>query len=99
MNLYFLFKGDGMFYQLAVCVSIWSVGAIVNIIREFPSFYFLPMVGGFFWTSACLNNVPMIKMIGLGMATLISGTVGILVGWANVSYFDIFWSDRRLILV
>jgi hypothetical protein len=41
----------------------------------------------------------MIKMIGLGMATLISGTVGILVGWANVSYFDIFWSDRRLILV
>ena len=76
--------GDGVFYQLTVCLSIWSIGAVVNLIRDFPTFYFLPMVGGFFWTTACLNNVPMIKMIGLGMATLISGTIAILVGWANV---------------
>lgn len=79
------YKGDGMFYQLAVCVSIWSVGAVVNIVREFPTFYFLPMIGGFCWCTACTFNVPMIKMIGLSMATLISSTVAIVIGWANVS--------------
>ena len=31
--------GDGVFYQLIVCMSIWSVGFVVNAIRGFPNFY------------------------------------------------------------
>ena len=38
--------GDGMFFNLILCLGVWSVGAVVNIIRNFPKFYFLPMFGG-----------------------------------------------------
>lgn len=43
--------GDGVFYQLTVCLAIWSVGAILNCLRQFPTFYFLPMLGGLCWTT------------------------------------------------
>jgi hypothetical protein len=42
--------GDGMFFQLILCVAIWSSGFIVNAARGFPKFYPLPVVGGIFWT-------------------------------------------------
>lgn len=41
--------GDGMFFQLILTTGIWSVGFIVYAIRDFPKFYALPMLGGFFW--------------------------------------------------
>lgn len=41
--------GDGMFFQLILCIAIWTVGFIVNWARDFPQFYALPMLGGFLW--------------------------------------------------
>lgn len=41
--------GDGMFFQLILTIAIWTVGFIVYAIRNFPKFYALPMLGGFFW--------------------------------------------------
>ena len=41
--------GDGMFFQLILCLGIWFVGLIVNCIQNFPKFYPLPMLGGLFW--------------------------------------------------
>ena len=43
--------GDGMFFQLVLCLAIWSVGFIVNWARNFPKFYALPMLGGVLWTT------------------------------------------------
>jgi hypothetical protein len=42
--------GDGMFFQLILCVAIWSTGFIVNAARGFPKFYPLPLAGGVLWT-------------------------------------------------
>lgn len=47
--------GDGLFFQLILTTGIWTVGFIVNAIREFPKFYALPMLGGFFWVLSELN--------------------------------------------
>lgn len=41
--------GDGMFFQLILCIAIWTVGFLVNSIRNFPQFYPLPLLGGFMW--------------------------------------------------
>ena len=56
--------GDGMFYQLVVCLAIWTVGVAVHIIRGFPTFYALPILGGMFWATGNVNSVPIIKTIG-----------------------------------
>ena len=43
--------GDGMFFQLILCLGIWCTSFVVNWIRGFPEFYALPMVCGLLWTS------------------------------------------------
>lgn len=34
--------GDGLFFQLILCVAIWTVGFVVNCVRNFPKFEALP---------------------------------------------------------
>ena len=41
--------GDGMVVQFFLCFGIWIVGFIANCINQFPQFYPLPLLGGFFW--------------------------------------------------
>lgn len=43
--------GDGMFFQLVLCLAIWTVGFVVYWFRDFPKFYALPMIGGVLWTT------------------------------------------------
>lgn len=43
--------GDGMFFQLVLCMGIWVVAFVVNLIQNSPKFYALPMVCGIMWTS------------------------------------------------
>lgn len=74
--------GDGMFFQLILTTAIWTVGFVVYAARGFPTFYALPMLGGFFWSTGNLNTVPIIKLIGIGMGTLFWNTVLLVVGWA-----------------
>ena len=31
--------GDGLFFQVFVCLGIWTVSFVVNWIRNFPTFY------------------------------------------------------------
>ncbi len=40
---------DGIFFQFFVCLGVWSISFIVNIIRNFPKFYALPMLSGVSW--------------------------------------------------
>jgi len=86
--------GDGVVFQLASALAMWSIGLVVNCIRSFPRFFFLPMVGGFFFATANAKMVPILKTIGIGMGTSIRASIGIVVGWANAR-FGIFGSNAE----
>ena len=64
---------------------------MVDCIRGFPTFYFLPMIGGIFFAMANVKMVPILKTIGLGLGTSIRASIGIIVGWADAR-FGIFGS-------
>lgn len=78
--------GDGLFFQLVLCMAIWTVGFIVHCFRQFPRFYPLPLLGGFFWATGNINTVPIIKCIGIGMGMLLWGTTSLVIGWANARF-------------
>ena len=42
--------GDGLFFQLILCIAVWTVGVLINCIRNFPKFSYLAMFGGALWT-------------------------------------------------
>jgi len=78
--------GDGMFFQLLVGLSIWSASLIVNCVRGQPEFYALPMLGGFFWSTANLQTVPTIKLLGIGISQTINNLVSLVFGWAYARF-------------
>lgn len=49
--------GDGVFFQLFVTLGIWTVGFVINAIRNFPTFYPLPLLGGFFWVIKAFHSL------------------------------------------
>jgi hypothetical protein len=44
--------GDGMFFQLILTTGIWTGGFVAFAIKNFPTFYALPMLGGFLWVGS-----------------------------------------------
>ncbi|ELT94008.1 hypothetical protein CAPTEDRAFT_3325 [Capitella teleta] len=75
--------GDGMFFQWVLCLSIWTVGLVIQCIRNFPPFYPLAMLGGFLWSTGNITVVPIIKTIGLGKGILVWGSFNLLAGWTT----------------
>jgi len=75
-----------MFFQMILCLGIWTVGFVVNCIRGFPQFYALPLLGGFFWSLGNMSVVPIIKTIGIGLGMIVWNGVGLVVGWATARY-------------
>lgn len=73
--------GDGMFFQLMLTTGIWIIGFSVNWARDFPKFYALPMLGGFFWTTGNLNTVPVMNTIGIGLGSLFPNIILLCLGW------------------
>ena len=43
--------GDGMFFQWILCIGIWLVGVVVNLVRYQPPFFYPVFFGGVLWTS------------------------------------------------
>ena len=78
--------GDGMFFQFVMCTGIWTVGLIVNLVREQPEFQPFAMLGGVLWATGNVMCVPIIKTIGLGMGMLIWGTANCCIGWATGAF-------------
>lgn len=68
--------GDGMFFQLMTCIGIWLVGFFVNIARNFPKFYPLPLLGGFLWSTGNNTVVPIIKTVGIGLGMIYWNAIG-----------------------
>jgi glucose uptake protein GlcU len=70
-----------MFFQWVLCLGIWMVGLVVNIVRFQPPFFLPTLMGGFLWTTGNLMAVPVIKMIGLTMGLTVWGVTNMLSGW------------------
>jgi hypothetical protein len=81
--------GDGMFFQLFVSIGIFSSSFIVDCIQNFPKFYALPILGGFFWTMGNLASVPVIRFLGIGLGSLFWNVASIIIGWA-IPRFGLF---------
>ena len=43
--------GDGLFFQWIMCIGIWLVGMVVNLIRQQPPFFLPALIGGFAWVT------------------------------------------------
>ncbi|KAJ7326856.1 hypothetical protein JRQ81_016615 [Phrynocephalus forsythii] len=88
--------GDGMFFQWVLCIAIWIVALIVNLIQNSPRFWPFAMVGGFLWATGNITVVPIVKTIGLGLGILIWASFNLLTGWAS-SRFGWFGIDPEVV--
>merc|ERR1719285_336244 len=83
-----------MFFQFIMCIGIWIVGLVVQIIRaEKAKFEPYAMVGGMFWALGNVCVTPIIKCIGMGLGLLIWGAANMLTGWC-MGYFGLFGVKR-----
>jgi len=80
--------GDGMFFQLMLCLGIWFTGLCVMVARN-PTFYPLAMTGGVIWCSGNCLTVYIIKQIGLGPGLVTWGTAALIIGWLT-GFFGLF---------
>mmetsp|Transcript_34593 Transcript_34593/g.80713 ORF Transcript_34593/g.80713 Transcript_34593/m.80713 type:complete len:336 (-) Transcript_34593:225-1232(-) len=81
--------GDGMFFQLVLCLGIWFTGLVVLLLRSNPTFYPVAMTGGVLWCSGNCLTVYIIKQIGLGPGLVTWGTAALIIGWVT-GFFGLF---------
>jgi len=82
-------SGDGVFFQLWMCMGIWTVGLVVNLIQGSPKFWPLAMAGGALWATGNVLCVYVIQQIGMGLGLVIWGSMAMLVGWFT-GFFGLF---------
>jgi glucose uptake protein GlcU len=81
--------GDGMFFQWVLCVGIWMVGLVVNMVRGQPPFFLPSLIAGLFWSLGNVLVVPIVKMIGLALGMTLWSIATLLTGWiSGVFIFD-----------
>lgn len=51
-----------MFFQWIVCVAIWIVALIVNLIQNSPRFWPFAMIGGFLWATGNVGPFPISQL-------------------------------------
>eukprot|EP00941_MAST-03F_sp_MAST-3F-sp1_P001292 g1292.t1 len=79
-------SSDGFFYQLSMCLGIFTVGCVVNACTGFSSFQPWAMLGGAIWACGNVLSVPIVKLIGLSQGLLIWGCSCMLVGTLTGSF-------------
>lgn len=74
--------GDGMFFQLAQALGIFTVGIVVQLIRgKQAEFQPWAMIGGAIWcTGNCLCPT-IINFIGMALGQLIWSAINLITGW------------------
>jgi hypothetical protein len=85
--------GDGVFFQWILCVGIWLVSLVVNLIRSMPPFFMPALFGGFLWTTGNLAVVAIIKMIGMTMGLTLWGVTNMLSGWVTGNFILHGWDS------
>ena len=69
--------GDGIFFQLVMCLSVWAGGLVIHAIREFPTLHGLSVLTGVMWTFGNMLSVVIIKFIGVGLGAVYWNTTGL----------------------
>jgi len=92
--------GDGIFFQLCLCIGIFTTGTVVHVanglIRHYTVFPTFAMLGGMLWAIGNLTVVPVIKTIGLGMGISIWGITSIIIGWTTGA-FGLFGTEKEYV--
>eukprot|EP00469_Lotharella_globosa_P000964 CAMPEP_0167804630 /NCGR_PEP_ID=MMETSP0111_2-20121227/20611_1 /TAXON_ID=91324 /ORGANISM="Lotharella globosa, Strain CCCM811" /LENGTH=285 /DNA_ID=CAMNT_0007701457 /DNA_START=32 /DNA_END=889 /DNA_ORIENTATION=- len=86
-------SGDGIFFQLWMCMGIWTVGLVVNLIQGSPKFWPFAMLGGVLWAIGNVLCVYIIQQIGLGLGLVIWGSTLMLTGWFT-GFFGLFGLEK-----
>ncbi|CAJ1344515.1 unnamed protein product [Effrenium voratum] len=81
--------GDGMLFQLVLCLGIWITGLCVLLLRGNPAFYPVAMSGGAIWCTGNCMTVYIIRQIGLGPGLVTWGTTALIIGWLT-GFFGLF---------
>ncbi|CAE8653192.1 unnamed protein product [Polarella glacialis] len=81
--------GDGMFFQLVLCLGIWCTGLLIFLIQGAPTFYPFALLGGVLWSTGNCATVFIIKTLGLGPGLITWGTVALIIGWLT-GFFGLF---------
>ncbi|GMI02104.1 hypothetical protein TrVE_jg8045 [Triparma verrucosa] len=75
--------GDGMFFQLWMCVGILIISFPVQIYRGWPEFQPFAMWGGFLWCTGNIMSVVTIQSVGMSIGLLVWGATNMIMGWAS----------------
>eukprot|EP01062_Namystynia_karyoxenos_P073087 TRINITY_DN69932_c0_g1_i2.p1 TRINITY_DN69932_c0_g1~~TRINITY_DN69932_c0_g1_i2.p1 ORF type:complete len:521 (+),score=144.37 TRINITY_DN69932_c0_g1_i2:65-1564(+) len=78
--------GDGMFFQLCMCLGIWMTGLVFHLAKGSPAFQPAAMIGGALW---CLGNAMcpfIIDVIGMGLGLSVWGAVNMVAGWSGAHF-------------
>ena len=84
--------GDGIFFQLCMCLGIWTVGAALYLAQcaaspsGCPAFVPLASLGGAIWCASNLLLVPIVNTVGVGVCMITWGAVEMLTGWATARF-------------
>lgn len=85
-------SGDGLFFQLFMCLGIFTVGALLYLLQctvlssACPAFVPLAAVGGCIWCLSNLLLVPIVQSIGVGLCMITWGAVEMLTGWGTARF-------------
>ena len=83
--------GDGITFQMLMCLGIWTVGCVVLGVQctlgaACPQLSLLAAAGGALWTVSNVFLTSIVKCIGVGPAMLQWGLAECLTGWATARY-------------
>ncbi|CAJ1395791.1 unnamed protein product [Effrenium voratum] len=81
--------GDGMLFQLVLCLGIWVTGLVVLVMRGSPAFYPVAMCGGVLWGTGNCMSAYIIRRTGLGLGLVTWGSTALIIGWLT-GFFGLF---------
>eukprot|EP00756_Hemistasia_phaeocysticola_P053455 Hpha_TRINITY_DN29098_c0_g1::TRINITY_DN29098_c0_g1_i1::g.156519::m.156519 len=88
--------GDGMFFQLCMCIGIFVSGFVFYLIRSSPPIQPVAMLGGVQWTIGNAMCPFIIDTIGMGLGLSVWGTLNMLSGWSG-AYFGLFGLTKQAV--
>jgi len=73
--------GDGMFFQLAQALGIFTVGVVIQLIQQ-SEFQPWAMLGGAIWCTGNCLSPKIIQYIGMALGQLIWSAANLITGWS-----------------
>ncbi|VDK19947.1 unnamed protein product [Anisakis simplex] len=72
----------GFFVQWVECSVVFLFGYVINVVRNFPPFQPIAIIGGFLFATGNVAAVPLINGLGMAPGMLIWGSTMVIGGWS-----------------